>query len=275
MRRVVEAAIITACLAVIFVIMLTLPTPREVLVPTRADSLNIPYTFSNFSVADANQVNSNFSAVAAVVNGAINDTNIEASGITGSSKLVDASVSLGKMATDSVNGSKIVDASVAEVDLDIGDAPVDNALLWYDENNSQLNWSEPCTQIISSYAPILSGTGFTGQKWDPVPYWDPVKFDDPGDTDVRILSPTDMKITKMLVKLNLTVSASITFNLQINGVNTAANCVITDGGDTCSWEGEVLWGTGSAFTAWSQTGEIYATGSTGRVYLSACIAPTT
>lgn len=88
-----------------------------VLVPNAAAStLNIPNTFTPGQVIFSSQINANFQAIRSVVN-LLDDQNIANASITGSTKLVDGSVPLAKLAADSVNASKIVDGSIGPNEL--------------------------------------------------------------------------------------------------------------------------------------------------------------
>lgn len=81
------------------------------------DTLSIPNTFVSGTTISSSQMNANFSAISSVVNGTLNDVNLKNAGITGSTKLIDGTVTLAKMAGDSVNAAKIVDGSVGTVEL--------------------------------------------------------------------------------------------------------------------------------------------------------------
>lgn len=90
-----------------------------------ASTLNLPFTFSSGQVIYASQMNSNFQAIRAVVN-ALDDQNITNASITGSLKLIDGTVSLAKMGTDSINSSKVVDGSLTTTDILDGTLLVDD-----------------------------------------------------------------------------------------------------------------------------------------------------
>jgi hypothetical protein len=70
-------------------------------------SVTLPYpTFPDGSTASGTQVIANLDAIVDVVNGAIDNTNITNASITGSTKLVDATVTAAKLAPGAVIESK-------------------------------------------------------------------------------------------------------------------------------------------------------------------------
>lgn len=83
-----------------------------------ADTLSIPYKTKNpGDTIFSSHWTSNFQSIEDVVNGLISDVNIKNASVTGSTKLVDLSVTLGKLAADSVNSSKIVADSIVAGDI--------------------------------------------------------------------------------------------------------------------------------------------------------------
>ena len=84
-------------------------------------TLNIPNTFTNATIANANEVNGNFSAVKTFVEGSLvqADGSVKAGtaaindGAITTAKIADSAVTEGKIATDAVTAAKMADASVA------------------------------------------------------------------------------------------------------------------------------------------------------------------
>lgn len=115
MRRdlAVYSSIILVLLGIVVGLIMSPPSHVE------ASTLNIPNTFSSGGIIYASQMNQNFDAIRNVVN-ALDDQNIANASITGSSKLIDGTVTLAKMASDSVNSAKIVDGSIVAADIATG-----------------------------------------------------------------------------------------------------------------------------------------------------------
>jgi hypothetical protein len=119
MRRALQRLLIAA-IAAVFVLALYVDVAVQRFTPETqlkiASTLNLPFTFSSGGVIYASQMNANFEAIRAVVN-ALDDQNIANASITGSTKLIDGTVTLAKLAGNSVNSSKIVDASIVAGDI--------------------------------------------------------------------------------------------------------------------------------------------------------------
>lgn len=75
-------------------------------------TISIPNSFTSGTIAQASEVNANFTAVALYVNGISDGTYIDNSSITNS-----------KLASNAVTASKIADGSVAYIKLDSADVP--------------------------------------------------------------------------------------------------------------------------------------------------------
>lgn len=79
--------------------------------------LNIPNTFVDGEVAEASEVNGNFTAVKQFAEGLSDGTNIDAGAIT-AAKLASNSVVEAKIASGAVTSAKIADASITQSKLD-------------------------------------------------------------------------------------------------------------------------------------------------------------
>ena len=75
-------------------------------------TISIPNTFTSGTIAQASEVNANFTAVSLYVNGISDGTYIDNLAITNA-----------KLASNAVTASKITDGSVAYVKLDSTDVP--------------------------------------------------------------------------------------------------------------------------------------------------------
>lgn len=83
-----------------------------------ADTLTVPFKIkAPGQTIFAGHWQSNFQAIEDVVNAHIDDANIENAGITGSTKLIDGTVTLAKMATSSVNSAAILDGTILMADI--------------------------------------------------------------------------------------------------------------------------------------------------------------
>lgn len=79
--------------------------------------LNIPNTFVDGEVAEASEVNGNFTAVKQFAEGLSDGTNIDTGAIT-AAKLASNSVVEAKIASGAVTTSKIADESITQAKLD-------------------------------------------------------------------------------------------------------------------------------------------------------------
>jgi hypothetical protein len=75
-------------------------------------AITIPHAFVSGTIAEASEMNSNFTAVSLYVNGLSDGTNIDSSAITNA-----------KLATNSVTTLKIADGSVTYAKLDSTEVP--------------------------------------------------------------------------------------------------------------------------------------------------------
>jgi hypothetical protein len=75
-------------------------------------TISIPHTFTNGTIAEASQVNANFTAVQLYVDGLSSGTYIDSLSITNA-----------KLAANAVTSSKITDGTVTYVKLDSTDVP--------------------------------------------------------------------------------------------------------------------------------------------------------
>lgn len=94
-------------------------------------ALTIPHSFANNNVAEAAEVNSNFSAVKIFVDALQDGTGISSSAIV-ESKIATSAVSETKIASNSISEVKIQDNAVTQVkiaDRAIGSAELDNLTL--------------------------------------------------------------------------------------------------------------------------------------------------
>lgn len=80
-------------------------------------NLNIPNTFVDGEVAEASEVNGNFTAVKQFAEGLSDGTNIDTGAIS-AAKLASNSVVESKIASGSVTTAKIADAAVTQAKLD-------------------------------------------------------------------------------------------------------------------------------------------------------------
>lgn len=195
----------------------------------QAATLTIPYTFSSGGVIYASQMNSNFTAIRDVVN-AIDDANITNASITGSTKLVNASVTLGKMASDSVDSSKIVNGSIALADM--GSASVGSSQLVADSVTPAAYNDASCQQLFMWRAFDLADATVTNY------------FGLDGDTGA-VLNESTFPATRIPVAtyfhtLRVTVTVapgsgkSWLFRLKDDAVDTALQCTISDAATSCT-----------------------------------------
>ena len=73
--------------------------------------LTVPYSFTNGTVAEAGEVNSNFTAIKTFVDGLATGTNIDASAII-TAKIANDAVTTDKIANDAVTADKLADTAV-------------------------------------------------------------------------------------------------------------------------------------------------------------------
>ena len=94
-------------------------------------ALTIPHSFANNNVAEAAEVNSNFSAVKIFVDALQDGTGIASSAIV-ESKIATSAVSESKIASNSISEVKIIDNAVTQAklaDRAVGSAELDNLTL--------------------------------------------------------------------------------------------------------------------------------------------------
>lgn len=117
-RRAVTAVAATAVVFVALFVswLVIIPSTPPVVMRADAGTLNIPYTFSPGGIIYSSQMNANNTAIRSVVN-SLDDANYSNAGMTGSTKLKDATVTLAKLASNSVDASKIVDGSIVLAEL--------------------------------------------------------------------------------------------------------------------------------------------------------------
>jgi len=117
--RQIRFALLTGFIGGLLAILaVTMIPPSTVTAPaTHADTLSIPNEFFPQTVISSADFNANFTAIEDIVNGTLNDSNLKNDGITGSTKLIDSTVSLAKMAPNSVNSIKILNQSILSEDI--------------------------------------------------------------------------------------------------------------------------------------------------------------
>jgi len=211
-----------------------------------ADTLNIPY--SNVSTGDtitAVKWNSNFQSIEAIVNGLINDANIENDGITGSLKLAAGTVTLAKLDSDSVNSAKIVDASIvnadildatiAEAKLDINSAPADQNLVYWNNGAGKLDYVDAdCTGLITFGADNPAdafGYAFYSPPWGEGAASE--------STVNNFIVPSSITLTGISVGGSTAPGVGDTrvFTVRDDASDTAVTCTITGTVDNCSASG--------------------------------------
>jgi len=77
-------------------------------------ALSIPHVFVNGAIAEASEVNSNFTAVKNFVDGLATGVNLESDAVT-TSKIIDAAVTTSKIATAAVTAEKLAPGATASV----------------------------------------------------------------------------------------------------------------------------------------------------------------
>lgn len=230
-----------------------------------AATLTIPNTFSSGGVIYASQMNQNFNAIRDVVN-ALDDANVTNGSITGSLKLVNLSVTLAKMAADSVDSSKILDGTIATGDLadssvnsakiadgtilnndiatgvinedklNIASAPTTGRLLYW--NGTALDYFtlvKDCSSIITVYTTIPN-FGFSRTYY--ASFAIPDTALDTNEANIRgWVYPKALSIGSMFVKIDdgATLTNSSTFTIKIRqSSDTTATCTIAGGAGQCS-----------------------------------------
>lgn len=252
--RAASAALLTSVFLTLAAIAVgfLLPSSPPVVVPVNAATLNIPYTFSSGTPIYASQMNGNFTAVRNVVN-ALDDANISNASLTGSTKLIDATVTLGKlaadsvnsskivdasvaladMATDSVNSSKVVDGSVAEADLDINNAASDGLPLTWNASAGKMAWGGglKCTGMLGQS--LLAGDNHNFfQSFN--------RVDLTAGSGYARESSTESDVDEFIVPSNVTFHSlyvlrgtvpgsgnTVTFTLRDDGADTALTCTVS------------------------------------------------
>lgn len=81
-------------------------------------AITIPHAFVSGTIAEASEVNANFTAIKNYVDGISDGTNIDASAITNT-----------KLATNAVSTLKIADGSVTYAKLDSTDVPINDQII--------------------------------------------------------------------------------------------------------------------------------------------------
>jgi hypothetical protein len=81
-------------------------------------TITIPHSFTSGAIAEASEMNANFNAVKAYVDGISDGTNIDSSAITNA-----------KLATNAVSTLKIADGAVTYAKLDSTDVPMNDQII--------------------------------------------------------------------------------------------------------------------------------------------------
>jgi len=174
-----------------------------VLPSVQADLVTGIVTFSPSTTIKSADFNNNFTAITNQVNGNLNDANLKNAGITASTKLIDATVSLAKMQTDSVNSAKIVNESIQSGDV------LDGSLLGVDFLDDTIG-------EVKMAINTASGAGVDGH----VLYWN----DGAGKLDYKLSTGTDEDCLNvhMLTDLAPTGGGFVTFSYDIfDGTQTS------------------------------------------------------
>ena len=79
-------------------------------------ALTVPYSFTNATIAEAGEVNSNFTAVKTFVDALQDGTGFDA-GAIGETDIANGAVTADKLASDAVTTAKILDANVTAAKL--------------------------------------------------------------------------------------------------------------------------------------------------------------
>lgn len=217
----------------------------------KGDALVIPNTFVPNTIQSSSAMNSNFTAISTWGNGLVDDANLKNAGITGSTKLVNASVTLAKLAASSVDSSKIVDGSIAVGDLGTGSVSsvklLDNGVFPVDLNYVG-HPSAPGDGDLVAF-----NSGAVNFKFRTIRNMGVVCFDcttltasqtaycAPGTNavsateslrDVLICPNNGLSFHNMTVSSDTTLPSSYTFTLRKNAANTALTC--SSAGTTCT-----------------------------------------